>query len=58
MIARIVYRMLKDKVEYEAMRAAEYEQRYREREIRYLKRKAAKLGFIVSVPSPIAQAVS
>jgi transposase len=44
MIARIVYRMLRDKVEYEAIRAAEYEQRYREREIKYLQRKAAKLG--------------
>jgi transposase len=58
MIARIVYRMLKDKVEYEAIRAQEYEQRYRQREIKYLQRKAAKLGLTLSVPLPIVQAVS
>jgi len=58
MIARIVYRMLKDKVEYEAIRAAEYEQRYREREIKYLQRKAAKLGLTLTAPSPVVQAVS
>jgi hypothetical protein len=58
MIARIVYRMLKDKVEYETIRAAQYERRYREREIKYLQRKAAKLGLIVSTPPLIVQAVS
>ena len=58
MIARIVYRMLKDQVEYENTRAAEYEQRYREREIKYLQRKAAKLGLTLFVPTSVAQAVS
>jgi len=58
MIARIVYRMLKDQVEYETIRAAEYEQHYREREIKYLQRKAAKLGLTLIVPPPIVQAVS
>jgi transposase len=58
MIARIVYRMLKDQVDYEAMRAAEYEQRYREREIKYLQRKAAKLGLTLSAPPSIVPAVS
>jgi len=58
MIARSVYRMLKDQVEYEAMRTEEYEQRYREREIKYLQRKAAKLGLTLSTPPPIVQAVS
>jgi len=57
MIARIVYRMLKDKVEYEVIRAAD-EQRYREREIKYLQRKAAKLGLTLIAPSPVVQAVS
>ena len=37
--------MLKFKVEYQASSAAEYDQRFREREITYLHRKAAKLGF-------------
>jgi transposase len=58
MIARIVYRMLKNKVDYEAIRAAEYEQRYREREIKYLQRKAAKLGLTLSAPPSIVPAVS
>jgi transposase len=45
LIARIVYRMLKYKVEYEPLSVVEYEQRYREQQIKYLQKKAAKLGF-------------
>ena len=48
MLARIVYRMLKCKVEYQTMRAEEYEQRFRECEIKYLQRKVARLGFTLS----------
>jgi len=48
MLARIVYRMLKYKVEYQTMRAEEYEQRFREREIKYLQHKAARLCFTLS----------
>lgn len=45
LIARVVYRMLKYKVEYEPLSVAEYEKHYREQQIKYLERKAAKFGF-------------
>ncbi|MCJ7533232.1 MAG: hypothetical protein MUO64_19705 [Anaerolineales bacterium] len=40
--------MLKFKVDYQAVSAQEYDQRFREREIRYLQHKAVKLGFTLS----------
>lgn len=49
-IACIVYRMLKDKVEYVDRGADYYEDKYRQQVIRNLKRKAAKLGMEL-VPS-------
>ncbi len=44
-IARIVYTMLKKHMPFEAASAEAYDQQYRERELKYLQRKAAKLGF-------------
>ena len=44
-IARVVYRMLKYKVEYEAISVNEYEKKYEEQQVKYFKKKAAKLGF-------------
>jgi hypothetical protein len=44
LIARVVYRMLKYKVEYEPLSAAAYEQHYQEQQLKYLKKKAAKYG--------------
>lgn len=44
-IARVVYRMLKDKVEYQPLSVGEYEKRYQEQQIKYLQKKAAKFGF-------------
>jgi transposase len=44
-IARVVYRMLKYKVEYETISVEEYEKQYKEQQLKYMKRKAAKLGF-------------
>ncbi|MGC8959322.1 MAG: IS110 family transposase [Chloroflexia bacterium] len=44
-LARIVYHLLKFKMEYQTMSAKEYEKQFREREIRHLQRKAARLGF-------------
>ena len=44
-IARVVYRMLKYKVEYEKINVEEYEQKYKDQQIKYMKKKAAKLGF-------------
>jgi hypothetical protein len=35
---------VKDKVEYEPLRLVAYEQHYREQQIKYLQKKAAKLG--------------
>lgn len=47
-LARIVYHMLKFKVEYCQMSAEAYEQQFRERELRHLQRKAARLGFALA----------
>jgi len=44
-IARVVYRMLKYKVEYEQINVEEYEQKYKDQQIKYIKKKAEKLGF-------------
>ena len=41
----MVYSMLKERKPFEAASAETYDQQYREREIKYLERKAAKLGF-------------
>jgi transposase len=47
-IARTVYHMLKDRVPYHDIGAAEDNQRCRERELQYLQKKAAKLGYTLS----------
>lgn len=47
-IARTVYHMLKDRVQYHDIGAAEYNNRFREREMQYLQKKAAKLGYTLS----------
>jgi transposase len=44
-IARVVYRMLKYKVEYEKIDVEEYEQKYKDQQIKYIKKKAEKFGF-------------
>lgn len=44
-IARVIYRMLKYQVEYEPLSVNEYEKKYEEQQIKYMKKKAAKLGF-------------
>lgn len=44
LIARVVYRMLKYKVEYEPLSAAAYERHYRDQQLKYLEKKAAKFG--------------
>lgn len=46
-LARLIYRMLQEKVEYVDLGADYYEEKYKEREIKKLKRKAAKLGLQV-----------
>jgi transposase len=49
-IARTVYHMLKYHVQYEEMGAEEFERRYRERDLKALRKKAAKLGFTLVEP--------
>jgi transposase len=44
-IARTVYHMLKPRVPYHDIGAAAYNQRFREREMQYLQKKAATLGY-------------
>ena len=44
-IARVVYRMLKYKIEYETISIEEYEKQYKEQQLKYMKKKAAKLGY-------------
>jgi len=51
-IARTVYHMLKFQLEYQTIRATEYEQHFREREIKVLQRKAALFGFSL-LPSTV-----
>jgi transposase len=45
LIARVVYRMLKYQIEYDPLNVSEYEKRFRDRQIKYLEKKAAKFGF-------------
>ena len=44
MIARTIYFMLKNQVEFLQISAKDYDDRYRQQQIQYLQRKAAKLG--------------
>ena len=52
-LARLVYRMLKYGHEYVDKGSAQYEAKFREQQIRHLKKKAAQHGFtLVSIPDP------
>lgn len=44
-IARVVYKMLKYKVEYDPLSVNEYQKKYDEQQVKYMKKKAAKLGY-------------
>lgn len=44
-IARVVYKMLKYKVEYDPLSVNEYQKQYEEQQVKYMKKKAAKLGY-------------
>ncbi len=43
-LARVVYRMLKYKVEYEPLNVNEYQRQYEAQQLKYLKKRAAKFG--------------
>jgi transposase len=44
-IARVVYKMLSYKVEYDPLSVNEYQQRYEEQQVKYMKKRAAKFGY-------------
>ena len=44
-IACVVYRMLKYQVEYDPLNLNEYQKRYEEQQLKYMQKKAAKLGY-------------
>lgn len=44
-IARVVYKMLTDKVEYDPLSVNEYQQQYEEQQVKYMKKRAAKFGY-------------
>ena len=44
-MARVVYKMLKYKVEYDPLSVNEYQKQYEARQVKYMKKKAAKLGY-------------
>jgi hypothetical protein len=48
-ITRIVYHMRKDQRPYQDLGAAEDDQRFRERELKYVQKKAAKLGYTLAL---------
>ena len=48
-IARTVYHMLQERVPSHDIGAAEYNKRFRERELTYLQKKAARLGYTLSL---------
>ena len=51
-IARVVYRMLKYKVEYAPLSVNEYQKQYEEQQVRYMRKRAAKLGYqLLPVPA-------
>ncbi len=50
-IVRVVYRMLKYKVEYDPSSVNEYQKQYKEQQIKYMKKKSAKFGPSVNVKS-------
>jgi transposase len=57
-LARIIYHMLKYRVAYTDPGEAYYEQQYRQRAIRNLKRKAISLGFVLTPATPVLVDVS
>lgn len=44
-IARVVYKMLKYKVEYDPLSVNEYQQQYEKQQVKYMKKRAAKFGY-------------
>ena len=44
-IARVVYKMLKNKVEFDPLSVNEYQAKYDEQQIKYMKKRAARFGY-------------
>lgn len=56
-IARVVYHLLKNHEPFAETTVAEYTQQCRDRELRFLERKAAKLGYTLA-PHPATSTVT
>jgi transposase len=56
-LARIVYHLLKNHVQYEDIGAEGFEQKQRDRDVAALRKKAAKMGFVLTTPETIQVAV-
>ncbi len=52
-LARIVYYLLKNQVHYKDIGAEGFEQKQRDRDVVALRKKAAKLGFVLTTPEAI-----
>ena len=52
-MARTVYHMRKDRLPSHDIGATEYHHRFRERELQYVQKKAAKLGYTLALASPL-----
>lgn len=50
--ARLVYRMLKYKVEYEPLSVNQYQKQYEEQQIGYMKKRVTKIGYLL-VTAPV-----
>lgn len=44
-IARVIYKMLKYKVEYDPLSVNEYQKQYEEQQVKYMRKRAAKFGY-------------
>ena len=44
-MARVVYKMLKYKVEFDPLSVNEYQKKYEEQQIKYMKKRASKFGY-------------
>jgi hypothetical protein len=44
-VAKVIYRMLKYRIEYDPLSVNEYQKQYEEQQIKYMKKRAAKLGY-------------
>jgi transposase len=54
-IARVIYRMLKYKVDYEPLNVNEYQRQYEAQQIKYINKRAAKFGLPLVPTQPVSE---